>query len=204
MTLQTSLTAMSEAAARTTAGRRLTTALALALAATLGCAARSVAPGGPGDGGANRDEDAPQDQTSPRRCARNTDCAANEQCVFEAGCGTLGSCQPAVDCDGPVAYCGCDRVTFMDCPATRPFVHQGPCTRPDGGPPRTTCMRNEDCGPDHLCAFERGCDGAPRGRCVTPATCASPLHHTFCGCDGRSFPSTGGCALQPYSHQGGC
>lgn len=72
-------------------------------------------------------------------CRGHADCRTGEECRFDTpGCDVLGTCRPITDrdCEGLQPYCGCDGVSYRDCPGGtgHPWASLGLCPG-DGGAP---------------------------------------------------------------------
>lgn len=146
-------------------------------------------------------------------CASARDCRNGfEECYFpEASCAARGTCGPLTDCAMIAPYCGCDGVTFMDCPGrpTRPNRGRGACAttvdagvRPDAaicngaaiGPGGNYCAGPDD-GPLPVeCCFGWRCDPSTVACNALPPTCpAGYVASVNYGCWGPCVPR-GNCA----------
>ena len=50
----------------------------------------------------------------------------------------------------------------------------------------------------------RGCDAGAKGVCASPNRACTRDLRTYCGCDGRTFESSGSCPGRRYAHEGQC
>jgi len=122
----------------------------------------------------------------PRGCRSRADCHPSEDCLFSApGCDTRGTCGSPRDCAAIVEHCGCDGVTFRDCPGTtsQPYRAAGACPSDGGAPDR--------CNGAHI--------GRGGGYCAGPSDAPLPLDCCRWNCDTRLAV----CASLPPACTGG-
>jgi hypothetical protein len=76
---------------------------------------------------------------------------------------------------------------------------------PKGAQLRTTfgasCTSSVDCAKGEMCAGEAGCDKT--WTCQPSRPCTKDLQ-PYCGCDGKTFESSGSCPAKKYWKKGGC
>jgi hypothetical protein len=99
-------------------------------------------------------------------------------------------------------YCGCDGKTFGasgSCPGAR-YEFVGSCE--DGKPDGAACLGNDEC-TSGSCEGQGCGDDAP-GTCVPKARRCTRDLRPYCGCDGKTFRTSGTCPGQRYSKKGEC
>jgi hypothetical protein len=138
-------------------------------------------------------------------CDINNDCASG---VCEGqGCGVgAGVCAAAERaCTKDLRqYCGCDGATFSasgSCPGRR-FAEPGACGAVSGKPDGAACLAASDCA-NGVCEG-LGCGDDAPGVCVSAERMCTTDVASYCGCDGKTFTSSGSCAGQRYASRGAC
>ncbi len=136
-------------------------------------------------------------------CQAGSDCQSG---ICEGqGCGnTPGKCMPERRaCTKDLRpYCGCDGKTFRSsgsCPGQR-FAYRGECKSKlaaDGA----ACRTGTDC-QSGICEGQ-GCGKTP-GRCMSKQRRCTMDLRPYCGCDGKTFRSSGSCPGRRFAHPGGC
>jgi hypothetical protein len=89
-------------------------------------------------------------------------------------------------------------VVAAACGSTKP----APPALPSGGTAGATCFAPTDC-TSGACEG-MGCDEAHPGRCVDRARACTMDVALYCGCDGKTFTSSGSCPGRRFSTPGGC
>lgn len=145
------------------------------------------------------------------RCTTGTDCVSG---VCEGqGCGDAqpGTCAPAQRaCTKDLRpYCGCDGTTFHasgSCPGRR-YQAEGECPTATPTPPPLRAD-GESCFEANQCA-SGVCEGQGCGE-LQPGTCAPAQRactrdlRPYCGCDGKTFRTSGSCPGRRYHAKGEC
>jgi hypothetical protein len=124
-----------------------------------------------------------------------------------AALGALVACSS----NPPPPPAGVEQLTLTP---IKPVAEAAPSEVPDAGPaaasaldaspPATatkTCTTSKDCGKSEICAGEAGCDKT--WTCKPSPPCTRDLV-TYCGCDGKTFQTSGSCPGQKYKSRGGC
>jgi len=101
-----------------------------------------------------------------------------------------------------VAYCGCDGRTFSSsgaCPGQR-FVFKGDCQakRAEGAP----CAESAQCA-SGVCEGQ-GCGADALGVCAPARRACTKDRRPYCGCDGKTFYSSGSCPGRRFTAPGEC
>ena len=103
-------------------------------------------------------------------------------------------------------YCGCDGTTFQasgSCPGQR-FASRGECTqqgatkKPDGA----ACVAASEC-TSGTCEGE-GCTADKPGKCAPRMRACTKDLVRYCGCDGKTFETSGSCPGQRFVSRGAC
>jgi hypothetical protein len=197
--------------------------IAIAALAMLGCHGRTDV-GGPGPGPTPVRPTPPAEPPSNGAVAPGS-VAAGGACEIAADCAS-GVCQ-GMGC-GPrqgvcadkmarctrdlVAYCGCDGKTFRassTCPGQR-FANKGECGGSSGGannstpakrPDGASCRVASDCA-SGICEG-KGC-GDENGRCASKMRACTMDMAPYCGCNGKTFRTSGSCPGRRYKRRGEC
>jgi len=147
--------------------------------------------------------------TSPTAGADGAACTAASDCasgVCEGqGCAAgQGRCAPKQRaCTKDLRqYCGCDRKTFKgsgSCPGAR-YEFVGACDRrkADGA----SCLAGAECA-SGVCEGQ-GCGNDTPGTCMPAARRCTRDLRPYCGCDGKTFRTSGSCPGQRYAAKGEC
>ena len=121
-------------------------------------------------------------------------------------------------------FCGCDGKDFgasSSCPGRR-YAHRGSCgggaPRPaaacSGGPRRAqrraaaapvrpTPPHRSVAGASGMCEGQ-GCGAGAPGRCAAARRACTKDLRPYCGCDGKTFRSSGSCPGRRFAHPGAC
>ncbi len=98
-------------------------------------------------------------------------------------------------------YCGCDGVTFSSsgsCPGAR-YQFPGECeARPEG----QSCLDGAECA-SGVCEGQGCGDDAP-GTCAPKGRACTKDLRPYCGCDGKTFKTSGSCPGRRYAAKGSC
>ena len=208
--------------------------LAVALVVVAGCPAGAPPPSGSrppdpletppttSDPGAVRESDPTPPSMPPPGENKRPDgdaCHAGDECssgICEGqGCAQPGKCMPRTRmCTKDLrAYCSCDGKTFHgsgSCPGQR-FAHPGECggTAPPPPPPPAAkkpdgaaCLLGDECG-SGVCEGQ-GCGVDQPGKCVPRGRACTKDLRAYCGCDGKTFQSSGSCPGQRFANRGEC
>jgi len=102
------------------------------------------------------------------------------------------------------AYCGCDGATFYGsgtCPG-RLYARKGDCKtaskRKDGEP----CATASQC-LSGICEGQ-GCGAEESGTCAPAKRACTRDLRAYCGCDGKTFRTSGSCPGQRFQYRGAC
>jgi hypothetical protein len=107
-------------------------------------------------------------------------------------------------------YCGCDGKTFRSsgsCPGNT-YSRPGECSnKPVDLPPTklsdgAACASGADC--DSGVCEGQGCGARQLGKCVAKTRMCTMDAATYCGCDGKTFTSSGSCPGQRFENKGEC
>ncbi|HEY5950735.1 MAG TPA: hypothetical protein VIV40_34825 [Kofleriaceae bacterium] len=89
---------------------------------------------------------------------------------------------------------------------TEPAPAQTPTQSQPAPPPiaaeGTTCLKNEDCA-SGVCEGQ-GCDDAHPGTCAPKTRGCTRDLRAYCGCDGKTFSTSGSCPGRRYAAKGAC
>ena len=99
-------------------------------------------------------------------------------------------------------YCGCDGKTFGasgSCPGAR-YEFVGSCE--EGKPDGAACLGNDECA-SGSCEGQ-GCGDDTPGTCMPKARRCTRDLRPYCGCDGKTFRTSGTCPGARYAKKGEC